>query len=129
VDFTKVQEFKAGIVKKLTGGVASLLKANKVQYFQGEVMFINENEARVFNEQEAPRYRFKNCIIATGSRPIALKAFPFRGAERIVNRSAVAARNSEEPRRDRRRLYRRRAGPNVCALRDEGDDHRGRGYD
>jgi dihydrolipoamide dehydrogenase len=83
VDFTKVQEFKAGIVKKLTGGVASLLKANKVQYFQGEVMFINENEARVFNDQEAPRYRFKNCIIATGSRPIELKAFPYGG--RIVS--------------------------------------------
>ncbi|CAM4205252.1 dihydrolipoyl dehydrogenase [Paenibacillus alkaliterrae] len=83
VDFSKVQQFKNGIVKKLTGGVASLLKANKVQYFQGEVMFINENEARVFNDQEAPRYRFKNCIIATGSRPIELKAFPYGG--RIVS--------------------------------------------
>lgn len=83
VDFSKVQEFKNGIVKKLTGGVAALLKANKVQYFNGEVMFINENEARVFNDQEAPRYRFKNCIIATGSRPIELKAFPFGG--RIIS--------------------------------------------
>lgn len=83
VDFGKVQEFKNGIVKKLTGGVASLLKANKVQYFQGEVMFINENEARVFNDQEAPRYRFKNCIIATGSRPIELKPFPY--GKRIVS--------------------------------------------
>ncbi|OUS75326.1 dihydrolipoyl dehydrogenase [Paenibacillus sp. MY03] len=83
VNFDKVQEFKNGIVKKLTGGVASLLKANKIQYFHGEVMFINENEARVFNDQEAPRYRFKNCIIATGSRPIELKAFPYGG--RIVS--------------------------------------------
>ncbi|RXZ81849.1 dihydrolipoyl dehydrogenase [Paenibacillaceae bacterium] len=83
VDFGKVQQFKDGVVKKLTGGVGSLLKANKVQYFNGEVMFINANEARVFNDQEAPRYRFKNCIIATGSRPIELKAFPFTG--RIIS--------------------------------------------
>ncbi|SDT54844.1 dihydrolipoamide dehydrogenase [Paenibacillaceae bacterium GAS479] len=83
VDWNKIQEFKGGVVKKLTGGVASLLKANKIQYFAGEVMFINENEARVFNDQEAPRYRFKNCIIATGSRPIELKAFPFGG--RIIS--------------------------------------------
>ncbi|WP_274650689.1 dihydrolipoyl dehydrogenase [Paenibacillus humicola] len=83
VDWSKVQAFKDGVVKKLTGGVATLLKANKIQYFGGEVMFINENEARVFNEHEAPRYRFKNCIIATGSRPIELKAFPFGG--RIVS--------------------------------------------
>lgn len=83
VNWQKVQDFKNGVVKKLTTGVGSLLKGNKVQFFSGEVMFINENEARVFNEQEAPRYKFKNCIIATGSRPIELKAFPFGG--RIIS--------------------------------------------
>lgn len=79
VDFAKVQDYKASVVNKMTGGVEMLLKANKVQMFAGEVMFINENEARLFNDQEAPRYRFQNCIIATGSRPIELKAFPFGG--------------------------------------------------
>ncbi len=79
VDFGKVQDYKNSVVNKMTSGVEMLLKANKVQMFQGEVMFINENEARLFNDQEAPRYRFKNCIIATGSRPIELKPFPFGG--------------------------------------------------
>jgi dihydrolipoamide dehydrogenase len=79
VNWPKVQDFKNGVVSKMTGGVGTLLKGNKVEFFSGEVMFINENEARVFNEQESPRYRFKNCIIATGSRPIELKAFPFGG--------------------------------------------------
>jgi dihydrolipoamide dehydrogenase len=79
VDFKKVQEWKASIVKKLTSGVSSLFKGNKIQTFQGEVMFINEHEARVFNDNESPRYKFKNCIVATGSRPIELKAFPFGG--------------------------------------------------
>ncbi|MEW9700055.1 dihydrolipoyl dehydrogenase [Paenibacillus sp. SI8] len=83
VDFAKVQEWKSGIVKKQTGGVSGLLKGNKVQMFQGEAMFINEHEARVFNDQEAPRYRFQHCIIATGSRPIELKAFPYGG--RIIS--------------------------------------------
>lgn len=79
VDFNKVQQFRANVVKKQVGGVSGLLKANKIQHFRGEAMFINENEARVFNDQEAPRYRFKHCIIATGSRPIELKPFPFGG--------------------------------------------------
>ncbi|OAB25411.1 dihydrolipoyl dehydrogenase [Paenibacillus macquariensis subsp. defensor] len=79
VDFGKTQEFKNSVVKKLTGGVAGLLKGNKVEVFNGECMFINENEARCFNDHESPRYRFKNCIIATGSRPIELKPFPFGG--------------------------------------------------
>ena len=78
VDFAKTQEFKTAL-SKMTGGVAGLLKGNKVEVFNGECMFINENEARVFNDHESPRYRFKNCIIATGSRPIELKPFPFGG--------------------------------------------------
>ncbi|WP_276351383.1 dihydrolipoyl dehydrogenase [Cohnella caldifontis] len=79
VDFGKVQEYKMSVVNRMTGGVEMLLKANKVQMFAGEAMFINENEVRLFNEQESPRYRFKNCIVATGSRPIELKPFPFGG--------------------------------------------------
>ncbi|MCL6459515.1 MAG: FAD-dependent oxidoreductase, partial [Gorillibacterium sp.] len=49
VDFAKTQEFKNGVVKKMTSGVSGLLKGNKVEVFNGECMFINENEARVFN--------------------------------------------------------------------------------
>jgi dihydrolipoamide dehydrogenase len=85
LDFAKVIEWKNSIVKKQSGGVATLLKGNKIQMFEGEAMFINEHEARVFNEQEAPRYRFQDCIIATGSRPIELKPFPFGG--RIISSS------------------------------------------
>ncbi|PZE19495.1 dihydrolipoyl dehydrogenase [Paenibacillus xerothermodurans] len=79
VDFSKVQEWKAGIVKKMTGGVTQLLKGNKIQIFNGEALFINDHEARVYNDNETARYKFNDCIIATGSRPIELKAFPFGG--------------------------------------------------
>ncbi|MFE5323286.1 dihydrolipoyl dehydrogenase [Paenibacillus sp. NPDC056579] len=79
VDFAKVQEWKGGIIKKQTGGVTQLLKGNKVQIFNGEALFINDHEARVFNDNETARYRFNHCIIATGSRPIELKAFPYGG--------------------------------------------------
>jgi dihydrolipoamide dehydrogenase len=79
VDFTKVQEWKSSIIKKQTGGVGQLLKGNKIQVFNGEALFINENEARVFNDNETARYKFNHCIIATGSRPIELKTFPFGG--------------------------------------------------
>lgn len=79
VDFGKVQEWKNGIVKKLTGGVSSLLKGNKVQVISGEAVFTSENEVRVVNGYEATRIQFNDCIIATGSRPIELKPFPFGG--------------------------------------------------
>ncbi|WP_040951263.1 dihydrolipoyl dehydrogenase [Gorillibacterium massiliense] len=82
-DWSKVQAWKDSVVKKMTGGVGGLLKGNKVTVFNGEAMFINETEARLFNEHEQMRYRFKDCIIATGSRPIELKTFPY--GERILS--------------------------------------------
>ena len=51
VDFKKTQEFKSGVVKKMTQGVTGLLKGNKIEVFNGEVMFINESEARCFNDR------------------------------------------------------------------------------
>lgn len=92
VDFAKVQEWKNSVVKKLTGGVSSLLKGNKVQRLKGEVLFVNENEVRVIDGYDVNRYRFNHCIIATGSRPIELKAFPFGG--RIL--SSTEALNLQE---------------------------------
>ncbi|MGD8191165.1 dihydrolipoyl dehydrogenase [Brevibacillus ginsengisoli] len=77
VDFTKVQEWKSGIVKQLTGGVSSLFKGNKIQVIDGEALFVSQNEVRVFHGYDVNRYKFNHCIIATGSRPIELPAFPF----------------------------------------------------
>lgn len=77
VDFAKVQEWKASVVKKLTGGVEGLLKGNKVEIVRGEAYFVDENTVRVMTETSAQTYKFKNAIIATGSRPIELPAFKF----------------------------------------------------
>ncbi|MCP3773913.1 dihydrolipoyl dehydrogenase [Paenibacillus sp. MZ04-78.2] len=91
IDWAKVQEWKDGIVKKQSGGVGMLLKGNKLQIFNGEALFINEHEARVFNDNETARYRFNHCIIATGSRPIELKAFPYGG--RILSSTEALSLN------------------------------------
>ncbi|MCM3663264.1 dihydrolipoyl dehydrogenase [Mesobacillus subterraneus] len=77
VDFSKVQEFKAGVVKKLTGGVEGLLKGNKIDIVRGEAYFVDANTIRVMDENSAQTYTFKNAIIATGSRPIEIPAFKY----------------------------------------------------
>lgn len=83
VDFSKVQQWKASVVNKLTSGVASLLKGNKVQIVKGEAFFVDANTLRVINEDSAQTYTFKNAIIATGSRPIELPAFKF--SKRVID--------------------------------------------
>ncbi|HJV16322.1 MAG TPA: dihydrolipoyl dehydrogenase [Bacillales bacterium] len=92
VDFSKVQQFKGGIVKKLTGGVEGLLKGNKVEIVRGEAYFVDNNSLRVMNENSSQTYTFKNAIIATGSRPIELPTFKF--SKRVL--SSTGALNLEE---------------------------------
>ncbi|WAA11104.1 dihydrolipoyl dehydrogenase [Fervidibacillus albus] len=83
VDFSKVQKWKESVVKKLTGGVAGLLKGNKVEVVKGEAYFVDANTIRVMDEKSAQTYTFKNLIIATGSRPIELPTFKF--SKRVID--------------------------------------------
>ena len=83
LDFTKAQAFKDSVVNRLTGGVAGLLKGNKIDYVQGEAYFVDSNTVRVMDETSAQTYKFKNAIIATGSRPIEIPTFKF--TKRVIN--------------------------------------------
>lgn len=92
VDFSKVQEWKSSIVKKLTGGVEGLLKGNKVEIVRGEAYFVDSNSLKVMTENSSQTYTFKNAIIATGSRPIELPTFKF--SKRVLN--STGALNLQE---------------------------------
>ncbi|MFS0574399.1 dihydrolipoyl dehydrogenase [Sporosarcina sp. 179-K 3D1 HS] len=83
LDFSKAQAFKDGVVKKLTGGVEGLLKGNKVEIVKGEAYFVDGNTARVMDDNSAQTYKFKNAIIATGSRPVEIPNFKF--SKRVIN--------------------------------------------
>lgn len=89
VDFKKVQQWKASVVNKLTGGVEGLLKGNKVDIVQGEAYFVDANTLRVMDENSAQTYTFKNAIIATGSRPIELPAFKY--TKRVLDSTGALA--------------------------------------
>ncbi|WP_373895886.1 dihydrolipoyl dehydrogenase [Virgibacillus natechei] len=77
VDFSKVQEWKGKVVNKLTSGVESLLKGNKVDIVKGEAYFVDKNSAKIMDEKNSQTYKFNNCIIATGSSPIEIPSFKF----------------------------------------------------
>ena len=83
VDFEKVQEWKSGVVNKLTSGVEGLLKGNKVDIVKGEAYFVDQNTVRIMDDSNSQTYTFKDCIIATGSSPIEIPAFKY--SDRILN--------------------------------------------
>ncbi|WP_078430612.1 dihydrolipoyl dehydrogenase [Alkalihalobacterium alkalinitrilicum] len=92
LDFSKMQEWKTSVVNKLTGGVEGLLKGNKVEIVKGEAYFADKDSVRVMDDKQAQTYKFKNCIIATGSRPIEIPAFKF--SKRVL--SSTGALNLTE---------------------------------
>ncbi|MGX1434770.1 dihydrolipoyl dehydrogenase [Mammaliicoccus sciuri] len=89
LNFEKVQEFKNGVVKKLTGGVAGLMKGNKIDVVKGEAYFVDENNLKVMTEKASQTYTFKNAIIATGSRPIEIPNFKF--GKRVIDSTGALA--------------------------------------
>lgn len=93
VNMPKLIQWKNGVVKKLTGGVKSLLKGNKVEILSGEAYFSGPNSVRVSNDESSQTYKFNDVIIATGSRPAELKVLPFDG-KRIL--SSTEALNLQE---------------------------------
>ncbi|MGP4106838.1 dihydrolipoyl dehydrogenase [Virgibacillus sp. L01] len=89
VDFSKVQEWKGKVVNKLTSGVESLLKGNKVDIVKGEVYFVDKNTVKVMDEKNSQTYTFNNCIIATGSTPIEIPSFKF--TDRVIDSTGALA--------------------------------------
>ncbi|PPA72198.1 dihydrolipoyl dehydrogenase [Jeotgalibacillus proteolyticus] len=89
LNFEKAQEWKAGVVKKLTGGVEGLLKGNKVELVRGEAYFVDSETVRVMDDNSAQTYKFKNAILATGSRPIEIPTFKF--SKRVLDSTGALA--------------------------------------
>jgi dihydrolipoyl dehydrogenase len=66
LDFAAANEWKAGVVKQMTSGVASLFKANGVEWVNGTGRFRDANTIAVEGGEDVT---FRSAIVATGSYP------------------------------------------------------------
>jgi dihydrolipoamide dehydrogenase len=67
LDFAAANEWKAGVVAQMTGGIASLFKANGVGWVKGTGRFKNANTIAVEGGEDVT---FKSAVVATGSFPL-----------------------------------------------------------
>jgi dihydrolipoamide dehydrogenase len=67
LDFAASNAWKAGVVKQMTDGVASLFKANGVEWVKGSGRFSDANTIAVDGGESIS---FKQAVIATGSFPL-----------------------------------------------------------
>lgn len=75
INLKKLMVWKESVVKKLTGGVSSLLKANGCTWVSGDAKFTGPKSLEVKSSKGTDTYTFNQCVIATGSRPSTLKGF------------------------------------------------------
>ena len=94
LDFAKANEWKAGVVKQMTQGVASLFKANGVEWVKGRGAFKDTNTLAVRGGDDIG---FKSAVIATGSFPLR-PPIDGIGSPRCVDSTALLAQ-TEVPRR------------------------------
>ena len=67
LDFAAANEWKAGVVKQMTSGVAGLFKANGVEWVKGVGRFKDANTIAVEGGEDVT---FRTAIVATGSFPL-----------------------------------------------------------
>ena len=94
LDFPAAQQWKEGVVKQLTGGVATLFKANGIEWVKGVGRFKDANTIAVEGGEDIS---FKGAVVATGSSPLWP---PIEGldSKRCVDSTGMLAQ-TEVPRR------------------------------
>jgi dihydrolipoamide dehydrogenase len=84
IDLDKVRSFKDGVVKRLTGGLAGMAKARKVDVVRGIGRFLDPHHVEVELTSGSGRQataakktiRFEKAIIAAGSEAVKLPFMP-----------------------------------------------------
>ncbi|MGZ3497710.1 MAG: dihydrolipoyl dehydrogenase [Vulcanimicrobiaceae bacterium] len=85
VDREGVAKFKTDVVNANVGGVRTLFKANNVQFLYGQASFKSPTEIVVKNKEGGEdTIKTQYVVVATGSAPIDVKAWPHDG-EFIIN--------------------------------------------
>jgi dihydrolipoamide dehydrogenase len=85
VDLGAMMKRKGEVVGKLTGGVAFLMKKNKIDVVKGLGQLVDANTVEVTDEGGAKKtLKAQNILLATGSVPIELPFLKYDG-KRVIN--------------------------------------------
>lgn len=95
IDFARTLEWKDGIVSRLNGGVAGLLKRSRVRMFHGQARFLDGKTVLVETDTGRQTIHAENIVIATGSVPVEIQALPF-GGKVISSTEALSLENIPE---------------------------------
>ena len=89
LDFAKTIAWKDGIIRRLNGGVAGLLKKAGVRLIAGHARFRDGKSIEVETQSGPQMIHAETVVIATGSEPVALLHMPLGG--RVISSTEALA--------------------------------------
>lgn len=89
VDLDKLRAHKEKTVGTLSKGIAGMAKQRKVRTVIGTAEFESANRLLVKTDKGAEVIEFAQCIIAAGSQPVKLPAFPWQDARVMDSTDAL----------------------------------------
>lgn len=97
-DYAKMKERKDGVISKIRKGLEGLIRSNGITIIRGTAEFTGPKELKVKGQDNA-LLQGENIIIASGSEPMDVKAFPCdpRGANQKIYNSTTILEMTELP--------------------------------
>lgn len=92
INVSKLREFKAGVVAKLTGGLTQLAKQRRVRVIYGTARFSAPDRVEL-TSSNCQSLRYRNAIIACGSEPFHLPGLPWDDERLIDSTGALELRD------------------------------------
>ncbi len=86
-DFLKMKQRKDKVIEKMRQGIGGLMKANQIEVFGGKAEFTSPTELKVIGNDNIV-LEADHVIIATGSEPLDIPAFPCDHS-RIMNSTSI----------------------------------------
>ena len=89
IDINTVRDWKNKIIKQLSGGIAQMAKARKVETIEGVATFISDKEIKVERKSDKENITFDHCIIAAGSSSSRIPGIPFDNKNVLTSKTAL----------------------------------------
>ena len=89
IDLDKLRAHKEKTVSTLSKGIAGMAKQRKVRTVIGSAEFASANRLLVQTEKGVESIEFAQCIIAAGSQPVKLAAFPWHDSRVMDSTDAL----------------------------------------
>ena len=89
INIDKINNWKDDLVNNLSSGIKGLAKRRNIKIINGTAKFVSANEISISKNDGNESIKFKNCVIATGSRSSNISNIKIDGNSILTSKDAL----------------------------------------